>query len=132
MADGVVELRVPPRAEYQRVVEAMATVVAGDADFTYDQVIQMRVAVGEVYRLAVASFPEEGDGDTPLLFLFNIYDDRVEITVTDHLDALWEYLQSAGAQEGTALVRGLVDAADFTATFQGAPAMWLLKRRPSL
>lgn len=39
------ELRLPLTSRYLRVLTAVVTVVAGEISFTYDEVIQVRVAV---------------------------------------------------------------------------------------
>ena len=48
----VVELRLPLKSEYVNVIRATVGVIAGTLDFTYDEVMQFRVALSEIFELA--------------------------------------------------------------------------------
>lgn len=52
----VIELRLPPRGEYQSALRALIGVLAGDLSFNYDQIIQLRVAVSEAFLWTIRRF----------------------------------------------------------------------------
>ncbi len=53
MTDDLIELHLPPKAEYVPIVRALAGVIAGEMSFTYDEIVQIRVAVSELFEIGV-------------------------------------------------------------------------------
>jgi hypothetical protein len=61
MAEGltndVLHLRLPLKPEYLNVLRTTAAVISGTLDFNYDEIIQVRVAVAELFDLAAKNLP---------------------------------------------------------------------------
>ena len=58
-------LRLPLRSEYLTVLRATAGVIAGEVGFNYDEIIQVRVAVSEIFGHATGQPPKtERVGET--------------------------------------------------------------------
>ncbi len=60
----VIELRLPLKLDYLNVIRATVGVIAGALDFTYDEVMQFRVALSEIFELASHLAEHEGADDT--------------------------------------------------------------------
>ncbi|MCH8993835.1 MAG: UDP-N-acetylglucosamine 1-carboxyvinyltransferase, partial [Chloroflexi bacterium] len=52
MTQDVIQMRLPLKSEYLPVLRAAVGVIAGGMEFTYDEVMQLRVAISEVFDLA--------------------------------------------------------------------------------
>ena len=108
--DDLLELRLPPNSLYQSVVRAVTTVLAGEMSFTYDDVIQLRVAAAEVFDLAVlAAGPQAPE---QVVVQFQTYPDHIEIAASCDHQSLTDYVSSPGGQESVVLLQSLMDQAE--------------------
>ncbi|MCH8206848.1 MAG: hypothetical protein IH956_07560 [Chloroflexi bacterium] len=108
-AGEVTVLCVPLKSEYVSVLRATAGVIAGNMTFNYDEIMQVRIAVSEVFDLGVKQVAPEGPADSAqITFSFARHLRALEIVVTEpegvgHALALPEW------QESRALIETLMD-----------------------
>ena len=62
----IIELRLPPKEEYQSLVLALIGAIAGDSSFNYVQIIQLKVAVSEAFQLAIKRVERTDNELSPL------------------------------------------------------------------
>ncbi|HVX18928.1 MAG TPA: hypothetical protein VHA73_12920 [Acidimicrobiales bacterium] len=79
MSRDEVRLTLPAVPEYARIARLTAAGLAARASFTYDEVEDLRIALGEVCSLL---FGPEPTGTVE--FVFELDDDVVELTATRH------------------------------------------------
>ena len=130
MSDEVVELRMPLRAGYVAVLRATTGVIAGEMSFNYDEVMQLRVAVSEVFDIAVGIVAQRNgaseDGELATRFLAG--PDQLEILITAPVDYTG-YLHTQEGYESLGLLESLVDKVEFEAFDSGKTLVRLAKRR---
>ena len=130
MSNDVIELRLPPRPEYISVLRAAVGVVAGAMSFTYDDIVQLRVAVSEAFELAIkyVARAERGSDVGQLIVCFEVGPDKLAIQIpapagyTAHLDYEEE-------KESYALLRSLMDELEFGV--DGKHVIQMAKHRPA-
>ena len=109
----VIELRLPLKLEYLNVIRATVGVIAGTLDFTYDEVMQFRVALSEIFELATHLAEHESPDDPgDISFRFEPQPEgrgvRVGAAVTVVRDLVAEE-----QDEGRALLDSLMDSVEF-------------------
>jgi serine/threonine-protein kinase RsbW len=123
MAD--VNVRVPARPEFVHVFRSVIASIAARADFTYDEIDDLRLAVDEAFAQLLAI---RGHSTTLTMAVRSVDGGGVEVVASiDADDAVWP---PPGA-EGTLtwqVLSALADEARFE-TSDGHPAMRLMKRR---
>jgi len=106
----VIEIKLPPTSEYLAVVRATIGVIAGNMSFNYDEVIQLRVAVSEVFNLAAEWIAEDAEPlDTRELALRFVVDgNKLEILIPNQIS---HAVSLTGDQmvESKALLESLMD-----------------------
>jgi anti-sigma regulatory factor (Ser/Thr protein kinase) len=106
----VIEIKLPPTSEYLAVVRATIGVIAGNMSFNYDEVIQLRVAVSEVFNLAAEWIAEDAEPlDTrELAIRFVVDGNKLEILVPNQIS---HAVSLTGDQmvESKALLESLMD-----------------------
>ena len=62
--NDVIQLRLPLKPEYLTLLRAAVGVIAGTISFNYDEIMQLRAAVSEVFDLGVKSVSgKEGNSE---------------------------------------------------------------------
>jgi len=82
---AVVELRIPSRPEFVSVARLAILGVASRAKFTYDQVEDVRLAVGEACTSAVERAIKANKTDTDITIRSEISDNKLTIEVRDEV-----------------------------------------------
>ncbi|MBP6963420.1 MAG: ATP-binding protein [Armatimonadetes bacterium] len=83
---AVVELRMPCRPEFVGVARLMILGVAGRSSFSYDEIEDIRLAVGEACTAAVERAVKAEQTDTVLCITCRINDSQLTIDVTDEVE----------------------------------------------
>lgn len=77
-----IQMSVPAKPEYVGVIRLTISGIASRMDFSYDDIEDIKVAVSEA-ATNVVSHAYEGEGKGDLTLGFGVYDDRLEIMVSD-------------------------------------------------
>ncbi len=123
-----VELRLPPRSEYLPLLRAAVGVVAGGMSFSYDEVLQLRVAAAEAFglatrRLAVSGLTKDIKDVAVRLLIRGA---GLEIVVEDPA-AHEASLERREQTESEAVLESLVDRVEFADVSAGEPVIRLVK-----
>ena len=102
---GVTHLRLPPKAEYLPVLRAATSAIAAAMSFDFDEIVQLRFAVSELFDMATKRRSLSDDLD--LRFIAG--PDRLEIQVTLPSDRLHGSLATEG-QERRAMLKSPMDS----------------------
>ena len=131
LADNTVALRLPARSDYLSVLRATVGVVAGNMSFTYDELVQLRVAASEAFGLALKHLAQ-GHG-SPEVSSVTVYlvvgAEALEVLVTDPGFRPGP-VESAEEAESRAVLESLVDTVEFGVEAAGERVIRLVKRRP--
>lgn len=110
----VIQMRLPLKPEFLPVLRATVGVIAGTMEFNYDEITQLRVAVSEVFDLAIRhSTGREEDaeiGDLSVRFVTER--NRLEILIEAPANYSGE-LDTKEDEESVALLRSLMDTVEF-------------------
>ena len=92
------------------MLRATVGVIAGTMDFRYDDIIQLRVAMSEIFELATrhAEAQRRTSGAEELVVRFKTQPDRLEIEITPPTE-LAGALTGQDHQENRALLESLMD-----------------------
>ena len=131
MTDDLIELHLPPKAEYVPIVRALAGVIAGEMSFTYDEIVQIRVTVSELFEIAVRNRAQENAGHLgeAITLRFVLGPDKLELMV-----AVPEGQETEGTiveEESLALLESLVDEFDHTSGAGQRYMLRIVKHRPA-
>ncbi len=109
----IVELRLPLKLEYLNVIRATVGVIAGTLDFTYDEVMQFRVALSEIFELAT-HLAEHESPDYPgdISFRFEPQPDGLGVRVGAAVNVVRD-LVAEDQDESRALLDSLMDSVEF-------------------
>ena len=91
---------------FAAVLRATSTILAGDLGFPYDQIVQVRVAISEMFDLL---FPTPGEQPVEVQVVFDLYADRIEMTLSGTVTLPDEVTHSPDNVPGIQVLRGLVD-----------------------
>ncbi|WP_099223417.1 anti-sigma B factor RsbW [Listeria costaricensis] len=81
-----IELKIPARAEYVGLGRLTLSGIASSAGFSYEAIEDLKIAVSEAITNSVKhAFKDREDGEVKVSF--NIYEDRLEVVVTDQGDS---------------------------------------------
>ncbi len=127
MAEDTIELRVPLKAEYVAVLRASVGVIAGGLSMTYDEVMQLRVALSEAFDLAVRHDAHEAPAGGELTVRFVVRPGSLEMLVTGP-HGYAAHLDREAGRESRALLESLVDEVDSGGQEDGGGVLRLLKR----
>ncbi len=128
MDDNVVVLQLPLKAEYLQVLRTTTGVIAGTISFTYDQIMQLRVVISEVFDLAINYV----EGKHPSADVHNLAvrfatdPDKIEILITGPKNYT-DLLDREEGKESQALLRGLMDEVEFGAEEAGESVIRMVK-----
>lgn len=116
---AVVELRIPCKPEYVGVARLAILGVASRMKFSYDQVEDVRLAVGEACTTSVEWAAKNSRQDTDIIVKSSIAESKLIVDITDHAG---ERQEASGSQEkesdqenlGALLITLLVDEVTVT------------------
>lgn len=131
--NGTIELRLPLKPEYLPILRATMGVVAGVVSFNYDEIMQLRVAVSEVFDLAIKHV-EPGSGFSEvneLAVRFSVHPDKLEVVIMGPKDYT-SYLNTGEGRESLALLRSLTDEVEFGGEVAGKTLVHMVKYRSSM
>lgn len=113
MAD-IIELRLPLKPEYLPVPRAAIGVIAGGISFNYDEIIQLRTAVGEAFELTIRGGPQDPRAPAwaEVIFRFVVEPEKIEVLIINPGNGA-SRLPMEGEAESQALLEGLMDEVEF-------------------
>ena len=131
--NDTIELQLPLISEYLTVLRATTGVVAGVVSFNYDEIMQLRVAVSEVFNLAIKHITRRiGVSEvSEMAIRFLGYPDRIEILMAGPKDYTG-YLNKEKGKESLALLRSLMDEVEFGAESAGKSLVRMVKYKSSM
>jgi serine/threonine-protein kinase RsbW len=112
---SVVELRIPPRAEWAAVARLTVAAIASRLDFSLDEVDDLKLAVAEACTHAI----QRSNGGHPIELVFEAQSDSIIITVRDfstaaHLESVDDELDEEHVTAlGLFIIRALMDDVDY-------------------
>lgn len=126
-ASDVIEFRVPLKSEYSPVLRATTGVVAGVLSFNYDEVMQLRLAMSEIFDLAIEYLGRtSAAGEMDVRFL--IHPDKMEILILGP-KGYTSPLNWGRGRETLALLQSLVDEIEFGAEIADRTLVHIVKHR---
>ncbi len=130
--NDTIELRLPLKPEHLPILRVTTGVVAGVVSFNYDEIMQLRVAVSEVFDLAIKQVtPGSGLSEVNELNVrFSAQPDKIEIVITCPKDYT-SYLNTGEGRESLALLRSLTDELEFGAEVAGKAVICMVKYKSS-
>ncbi|MBI4298665.1 MAG: hypothetical protein HY666_02785 [Chloroflexi bacterium] len=130
MPKEIIELRLPLRLEFLPVLRATSGVIAAVISFTYDEIMEFRIAVAEAFSLAMkhSTHAEAVSKGKALVVRFEIEQEKIEVYIIEPKDSpLW--VESEEDEESQALIRGSMDEVEFGAETIGMPLIRMVKYR---
>ena len=127
----VIELRLPPRSEYLTLVRAAVGVISGGMPFSYDEIIQLRVAISEAVQM-VTQWATQGETkpiEAQLVVRFTVDSDRLAILLTVP-DGAARSGTAEPDEEGPALLQSLVDEVEFGGDAAAELSIRMVKYKP--
>lgn len=131
---AVVELKIPCKPEFVGVARLAILGVASRMQFSYDEVEDIRLAVGEACTTAVERAVKAGKTDTSILIRSEILDKRLTIEVRDFVERISEVKTQARSPEdldeqslGALLMELLVDEFKVEPTPEGGTLVTMVK-----
>ena len=112
--NDVIRLQLPLRPEQLPVLRATLGAIAGNLAFNYDEITQLRVAVSEVFDLALRHSRREDQSpdQAELDVRFVVHSDRLEIRVAEPTNYSGE-LMNEQDEESRAVLTSLMDQVNF-------------------
>ena len=109
-----IEMKLPLRPEWLAVLRSAVGVIAGNLGFGYDEIVQLRVAVSELFELAMKHSARLDRGlvvaEMTIRFVTGL--DRLEVLVTQPMGYMGK-LRGDEDRESRALLESLMDTAEF-------------------
>jgi len=132
VTDDFIELRLPLRREYISVLRGIVGVIAGTVSFNYADIVQLRVALSEVYELANKYVGQRGreSQDKELITRFEVQDDKLEIFITCPIDST-NFPDTEEERESEALINSLMDEVEFGVEKGGEVVVRMVKYKSS-
>ena len=131
MANDVVELRLPLKHEYLPVLRATIGVIAGTITFNYDEIMEIRVAVSEVFNRAMKHTTRRGKGseENELAVRFVVQPEVIEIQMTGPKNPKGHV--NSEEEESTALLKSLMDEVEFGAETSDKTVVRMVRYKPT-
>ena len=110
LTDHAIHLRLPLKPEYLPVLRATAGVIAGVINYNYDEIMQIRVAVSEVFDQALR-FVSQDKPDQEVLELrvkFMVEEQHMGLVITTPVDS-GDRASRWLDEEGQAVIGSLMD-----------------------
>ncbi len=132
-ANDIIELRLSLKPEYLPILRATTGVVAGVISFNYDEIMQLRMAISEVFDLAIKHVKPGGGilQVNELAVRFSVHPDKLEIVTMGPKDYT-SYLNTGEGRESLALLRSLMDEVEFGGEVAGKTLVCMVKYRLSM
>jgi serine/threonine-protein kinase RsbW len=117
---AIVELKIPCKPEYVGVARLAILGVASRMKFSYDQVEDVRLAVGEACTTSVEWATKNGRHDTDIIVRSSISDDKLMVDILDEAGERQESLAEENGADydpenlGALLITLLVDEVAIT------------------
>ena len=129
----ILELRLPPRAEFLPLVRATAGVIGGGLSFGYDEIVQLRTAAAEAFEVAVQRTRHIGglSSEANLTIRFTITPDKLEIFIPIG-EGVSGTVGSQVQVESEALLASLMDEVELHNEAAGGLSLRLVKFRPTV
>ena len=124
----VIELRIPLKSEFLPVLRATVGVTAAVMSFNYDEIMQFRVAVSEVFDLVMKYVTpgEQASEVNELAVRFVVEPEKIEILITEPKDYP-RNLDRVEEQELQAQLGSLMDEVEFGFEAVGRPMVRMVK-----
>ncbi len=121
---AIVELKIPCKPEYVGVARLAILGVASRMKFSYDQVEDVRLAVGEACTTSVEWASKNGRHGTDIIVKSSITDDKLMVDIIDGAGERREETSDSGAEYdpenlGALLITLLVDEVTITSQDSG-------------
>lgn len=131
---AVVELRIPSRPEFVGVARLAILGVASRMPFSYDEVEDLRLAVGEACTTAVERAIKADKTHTDITIRSEISDNKLTLEVRDEIGYVPQPLETAASPEeldeqglGALLMELLVDEFEVEPTEEGGTLVRMAK-----
>src|SRR5579863_5296732 len=127
---SVVELRIPPKAEWAAVARLTVAAIASRLDFSLDEIDDVKLAVAEACTHAI----QRSTGDHPIELVFEAQPDSIIVTVRDfstssHLESVGEELdENHIGGLGLFIIQSLMDDVDFRIDARAGGELTMTKR----
>lgn len=127
---SVVELRIPPKAEWAAVARLTVAAIANRLDFSLDEIDDLKLAVAEACTHAIG----RSTGNQPVELIFRAQDDAIEVIVRDfstaaHLESVDEELDEDHIGGlGLFIIRTLMDEVDYRVDPRSGGELTMTKR----
>jgi len=127
------ELRLQLKPKYLPILRATTGAVAGVVSFNYDEIMQLRVAVSEVFDIAIKYVAQEERVSemNELAARFLVHPDKLEILIMGPRNYTG-YLNREEGKESLALLRSLMDEVEFGAEIAGKTLLRMVKYKSSM
>ena len=127
LSTDVIEMRLPTGPEYVSVLRATADIIVGEMCFSYNEVLNIKVAVSEAFMMAMSCVgPREAVGE--LTVRFSIGATSLEVLIPAPRTYSYE-LRGHEDIERRGLLHSLVDKLELGSGATGEPIVRMLKHR---
>jgi serine/threonine-protein kinase RsbW len=130
---GVVELKIPGRAEWVAVARLAVAAVASRLRFSVDEIEDIKLAIAEACTNSIQSAGGQDAGVIEIVC--DAREDELRVTVRDHTSSpRLEPLKTSGLEEGRTeelgvfLIRALMDSVDYTSDPRRGTELVMSKR----
>lgn len=126
---SIVELRIPPKAEWAAVARLTVAAIASRLDFSLDEIDDVKLAVAEACTHAI----QRSTGDHPIELVFEAQTDSIVVTVRDsstsaHLESVEADIDGHTGGLGLFIIRSLMDDVDFRVDARTGGELTMMKR----
>ncbi|HXF34608.1 MAG TPA: ATP-binding protein [Candidatus Acidoferrales bacterium] len=127
---SIVELRIPPEAEWAAVARLTVAAIASRLDFSLDDIDDVKLAVAEACTHAI----QRATGEHPIELVFEARADSIVVTVRDsstaaHLESVEDDVdENHIGGLGLFIIRSLMDEVDFRVDPRVGGELTMLKR----
>jgi serine/threonine-protein kinase RsbW len=127
---SIVELRIPPKAEWAAVARLTVAAIASRLDFSLDEIDDLKLAVAEACTHAI----QRSTGEHPIELVFEAQLDSIVVTVRDssttaHLESVEDDADEPHTGGlGLFIIRSLMDEVDFRVDPRAGGELTMVKR----
>jgi serine/threonine-protein kinase RsbW len=127
---SIVELRIPPKAEWAAVARLTVAAIASRLDFSLDEIDDVKLAVAEACTHAI----QRSTGEAPIVLIFEAQPDSIIVTVRDsstsaHLESVEDDVDEEHTGGlGLFIIRSLMDDVDFRVDPRAGGELIMVKR----
>lgn len=127
---SIVELRIPPKAEWAAVARLTVAAIASRLDFSLDEIDDVKLAVAEACTHAI----QRSTGNHPIELIFEAQPDSIVVTVRDfstsaHLETVDEEMDEDHIGGlGLFIIRSLMDEVDYHVDARAGGELVMIKK----